>query len=67
MLKMWRHPHTMNEIRQYYAVLCEPPELRPRVRGRRRPAHLPNDWDDIPKPRSRSWKRHRKHHSPVCR
>ena len=61
MSKWFRNPHTSNEMRQYYAALCEDPDVRPKIRARRKPVHLPTAWDDISVSRSRSWKRHRKH------
>lgn len=55
----YRHPKTANEMRQYFAALCDE-DYPVRVRGRRRPHRLPHAWDDYYVHRERCWKRYRK-------
>lgn len=58
-----RSPHTMNERRAN-----QDPRQQPPVRGTRRPAHLPTDWDELRNMsgKDRSWKRFRqnRYHRP---
>ncbi len=56
----FRHPKTTQEMRLYYASTTNEEGVRINVRGRRKPKHLPNAWDDVWKPSSRNWKSYRK-------
>lgn len=51
-----RQPRTTAEIR----AVAEATEQGVVVRAKRVGHNLPNAWDDIPREKSRSWKRHRK-------
>ncbi len=47
-----RNPKTISEMRQYFVA-------KEMVRGKRKPLHLPNSWDDLYRNLERSWKRQR--------
>ena len=55
-----RHPKTANEMKQYFASIENEPSIPLKIRGRRKPKHLPNSWDDIDRHFIRSWKYYRK-------
>lgn len=54
-----RNPHTFQEAKWTGHGLDEFADYGIRVKGRRR-KDLPKSWDDIPRHRSRSWKKHRR-------
>ncbi len=58
----FRHPHTKNEMKQYFASQYGVNHIQINVRGRRRFKSLPNSWDDIYRSNmsSRNWKLYRK-------
>ncbi|MCB1048350.1 MAG: hypothetical protein KDC10_14240 [Calditrichaeota bacterium] len=56
----YRTLHTFNEQRQFAATVCNDLELPIRVRGRRRPWHLPSSFDDFYRERRRNWKNYRR-------
>jgi len=58
----FRHPHTRNEMKQYYASVVNELNIVIKVRGRRRPTSLPNSWDDIYRSNItvRNWKAYRR-------
>lgn len=56
----YRHPKTTNEMKQYFASIENELNISVKVRGRRRPKHLPHSWDDINRAYHRSWKHYRK-------
>ena len=58
----FRHPHTKNEMKQYFASKYSETDIFIRIRGRRSPKSLPNSWDDIYRSNMflRNWKSYRK-------
>ncbi len=56
----FRHPKTGNEMRQYFITSMNEMKIPIKVRGRRKPKHLPNAWDDISRSDTRNWKAYRK-------
>lgn len=56
----YRHPKTLNEMKQYFASIENELEIPVNVRGRRRAKNLPHSWFDIDKPSIRNWKQYRK-------
>ena len=54
-MSYFRHPKTTNERRASFEA-ADGVKIRAKRRGR----NLPNDWDDKPARRQRSWKRHRR-------
>jgi hypothetical protein len=60
-IPFFRRPRTRNEMRGYFATTWNDEGLRIRVRGRRRPRHLPTDYDDDWRGRHKTWKAYRHH------
>lgn len=59
----FRHPQTSNEMRQFYKTTCNELDVVIKIRGKRRPKHLPTAWDDIFRSdQGRCWKHNRKIH-----
>ena len=55
----FRHPHTKNEMKQFFASTVNELNIPIKVRNRRKPKHLPNAWDDMFRSETRNWKRYR--------
>ncbi|GAA5215719.1 hypothetical protein ACFSJ3_10855 [Corallincola platygyrae] len=58
----YRHPHTQNEMKQFFASAVNELDIPVKVRGRRRPKYLPCAWDDLYRSNMslRNWKSYRK-------
>lgn len=51
MYSTYRHPKTLNEIRQYFGASISD---FVKIRAKRVPKNLPNSWDDIPRSKRRT-------------
>ena len=56
----FRYPRTKSEMKLYYASVINEVDLPIKVRGKRRPKHLPNAWDDVFRAKHRNWKYYRR-------
>ena len=58
----FRHPHTKNEMKQYFASNVNEPDTTIKVRGLKRPKSLPTSWDDYYRNNMplRKWESYRK-------
>lgn len=60
-MRYYRSLSTVSEKRAFYATLDWKDEYGiVRIRGRRRPHHLPDIYDDIPITRQKTWKKKRR-------
>ncbi len=58
----YRHPRTMNEMKQYFASIENELDVPVKIRGSRQAQYLPHAWDDIYRSNIdlRCWKAYRK-------